>query len=203
MTRSKDKGKRKTYTKTKVDDLGRVCTNCGEYKPWDCYFTHKQKIHGHQEQCKVCVTSKLRDGREEILREHQRNYQREYKKRDPLRYKAGNIRGSLLRNCTKHGIDRDTTPSIEDIKKWLKDSEPYVCHYSSEKVTLRSMNIDHKQPVSRGGDNKLENLCICSASMNRAKGNMTEEEFVKLLEFIKGFEDGGKGILKRLKQTRF
>jgi len=194
---------RKRYTKTRVDNLGRVCTSCNEYKNWGEYFPHKQKVHGYQEQCKICVMKKLKSGRAEILREHQRNYQREYKKRDPLRYKAGNIRGALLRNCSKHDIDRDTTPSIDEIKKWLKNQEPYTCYYSGEKVTLKNMNIDHKQPVSRGGDNKLENLCVCSASMNRAKGNMTEEEFVKLLKFIESFEDGGKGILKRLRQTRF
>jgi len=189
--------------KTKVDNSGRVCTNCNTYKNWEEFFPHKQKKYGHQEQCKVCVMLKMKDGRHEVLKQNQRNYQREYKKKNPLRYRAGNIRGTLLRLCSKHGIDRDTTPTIDQIHDWLKSQQPYKCYYSGEPVKDKDINIDHKQPVSRGGDNKLDNLCVCSATMNRAKGNLTEFEFKELLKFISGWEDGGKGLLKRLRQTRF
>src|SRR6056297_1370256 len=95
--------------KTKVDNLGRVCTNCKTYKKWEHFFPHKQKKYGYQEQCKACVMAKLKNGRGEVLRQNQRNYQREYKKKNPLRYKASCIRGALLRHCKKHQIDRETT----------------------------------------------------------------------------------------------
>jgi 5-methylcytosine-specific restriction endonuclease McrA len=198
----KDKGVSRGF-KTYVDESGRVCTLCGDYKTWENFVPDKRKVTGRQSRCRPCARKETLRTRSENVKINQRNYQREYKKKNPLRYRAGNIRGTLLRACSKHGIDRQTTPTIDQIHDWLKSQQPYKCYYSGEPVKEKDMNIDHKQPISRGGDNKLDNLCVCSGAMNRAKGNLTEFEFKELLRFISGWEDGGKELLKRLRQTRF
>lgn len=65
------------------------------------------------------------------------------------------------------------------------------------------MTIDHKIPLQRGGTNSLDNLCLASASMNRAKGTLTHTEFIDLLALINTWEDKGKSLLTRLKQGHF
>jgi 5-methylcytosine-specific restriction endonuclease McrA len=37
--------------------------------------------------------------------------------------------------------------------------------------------LDHRHPISQGGRNTLDNLCLCCQKCNTAKGDMTEEEF--------------------------
>lgn len=39
-------------------------------------------------------------------------------------------------------------------------------------------HVDHKQPVSKGGTNALENLHFTCPTCNMRKGNMTHEEFI-------------------------
>jgi len=97
-----------------------------------------------------------------------------------------------------------TTPTREAIEAWLREQPlPLTCHYSDIKITLHNMHVDHRTPVARGGDNSLANLCLTSAHMNTAKGQMTEHEFKALLELISQWEDKGANLIKRLKQGHF
>jgi hypothetical protein len=62
---------------------------------------------------------------------------------------------------------------------------------------LLQPSIDHKQSIRYGFDNninpfeigRLENLCICSKSVNSSKSNMTEQEFMeRIKEITNGIE---------------
>jgi 5-methylcytosine-specific restriction endonuclease McrA len=63
------------------------------------------------------------------------------------------------------------------------------CYLSGEPINLlkRNYNFDHKVPVSRGGDNSLDNLGITHEVVNRMKTDLTPEELMewckKILEF--------------------
>lgn len=63
------------------------------------------------------------------------------------------------------------------------------CYLSGEPINLlkRNYNFDHKIPVSRGGDNSLDNLGISHEVVNRMKTDLTPEELMewckKILEF--------------------
>lgn len=76
-----------------------------------------------------------------------------------------------------------------------------TCHYSGEKITPAKSEIDHRTPVAKGGTNEFSNLCLSSPAMNKAKGDMTEEEFRSLLNLLSTFEDGGKTVLMRLRMA--
>lgn len=49
----------KTSTKTKVDALGRVCTNCLIFKQWEYYNGNSNGVNGKQSRCKQCCREYL------------------------------------------------------------------------------------------------------------------------------------------------
>lgn len=74
-----------------------------------------------------------------------------------------------------------TTFNVNDvINKFGNDPS---CYITGDKIDIykpRTYQFDHIIPVSRGGDNSLENLGICTRQANLAKSDMTYEE---LLDF--------------------
>lgn len=101
----------------------------------------------------------------------------------------------------RSGDNPEEVPTAKEFEEWLNSHQPVVCYYTKEPVVLRDLQVDHKLPRSRGGSDKLDNLCITSSGINRAKGNMTDSEFTQLLNLIWTWEDRGDTLLKRLKQA--
>lgn len=61
------------------------------------------------------------------------------------------------------------------------------CYLTGEPVDLnepRTYSFDHILPVSRGGDNSIDNLGIATKVVNQAKSNLTNEEFVELCKNV-------------------
>jgi len=78
------------------------------------------------------------------------------------------------------------TFNIDDVLE--KFGENTICYLSGEKINLyeKTYNFDHIIPVSRGGDNSLENLGITHEIVNYMKGNLMPDELLywckKILE---------------------
>jgi 5-methylcytosine-specific restriction endonuclease McrA len=188
--------------KTSLDDQGRTCTKCLEYKTWDNYFVSNKTKTGYQSECKKCRHDKRR-GRRDFDREKYcaKKQKQKVKKENPVLFKARGLRSRLLSRTKDPGI-KQTTPTIPELEKWLTRDQ-YICYYSGEVLTLDNLTVDHKTPIKRSGTNELSNLCICSNHMNTAKGTMTELEFTELLMLIRKWEDRGERLLRRLKQGYF
>ncbi len=58
----------------------------------------------------------------------------------------------------------------------------FACVYCLEPFDVRELSIDHKQPVSRGGTDEESNLVAACRRCNRAKGTMTYDEFMLILD---------------------
>ena len=185
--------------KTPFSDEGRECTSCGSFKPWEDFSVTTKSYTGRTSQCKACkkLGRKPRDIKKEKF--SAKANKARLKVSDPCLAKARLIRQSLLNRARKFPEIRQTTPLVADIKVWL-ESQELVCYYSKLAVSLWDMHIDHKVPPFRGGDNSLGNLCISSAKMNSSKGQMTEEEFLSLIELVSSWEDKGDKLLIRLRQ---
>lgn len=57
------------------------------------------------------------------------------------------------------------------------------CYLTGEPLDIydpKSIALDHKIPVSRGGQNTIDNLGICSYIANQSKAALTVEEFIEL-----------------------
>jgi 5-methylcytosine-specific restriction endonuclease McrA len=66
-----------------------------------------------------------------------------------------------------------TKDQIENIRKLQKDS----CAYCGKNLSGGG-EVDHKTPLSRGGDNYASNLALTCTPCNRDKHDKTEDEFV-------------------------
>lgn len=75
--------------------------------------------------------------------------------------------------------------SAEDVIN--KFGEKPICYLTGQEINIyqpRTYQFDHKIPRSRGGQNTLENLGICTKEANAAKHNKTPEEFIALCKKV-------------------
>ena len=87
--------------------------------------------------------------------------------------------------------------SEEEINAYfhLKEKEKIYCKYCQIELQLKSKydfaspSIDHKQPLSRHGKNKFDNISICCYRCNIVKGTLTSEEYSWLLEALSLIND--------------
>lgn len=116
---------------------------------------------------------------------------------DPVLLRARNLRASLLKRVGPEL--KLSTPTILNLEKWLRLPN-YICHYCLKEIVLEDAQVDHKTPISKGGGNMIENLCIACVDCNICKGEMKSEEYRELMEIVKIWEDGGKYLFTRLRR---
>lgn len=73
------------------------------------------------------------------------------------------------------------------------------CEYCDCKLNKTNFGVDHKMPLSRGGDTTDENLAYCCQQCNSAKGEMSHTEFHGLMNLVVTWEDKGKYIMRKLR----
>jgi CRISPR/Cas system Type II protein with McrA/HNH and RuvC-like nuclease domain len=74
-------------------------------------------------------------------------------------------------------MDKSVNDIVEEIK-----AKPY-CYLTGQQIDLtdpKSYELDHITPRSKGGLNELSNMGLASSAANRAKHDLTLEEFFKL-----------------------
>lgn len=77
------------------------------------------------------------------------------------------------------------TFTVEDVI--TKFGENPKCYLTGKPINIyepRTYEFDHKMPLSRGGESSLDNLGICTKQANRAKADMTPEEFIELCKQV-------------------
>jgi 5-methylcytosine-specific restriction endonuclease McrA len=86
---------------------------------------------------------------------------------------------SLLRRCARKKGITYTNETIATVRSYLFDNIPSHCPFTGEPLTKgENLHLDHIIPVSRGGEwISLDNLRWVSETYNRAKFDMTAEEF--------------------------
>jgi len=98
----------------------------------------------------------------------------------------------LMQNPEISGIEyQQGTLQGYEIREYLLEKFGRKCCYcSKENIPLE---IEHIIPKSRGGTNRVDNLCLSCRECNQKKGNMTAEEF--------GYPDIQKQVKQTLKDT--
>jgi CRISPR/Cas system Type II protein with McrA/HNH and RuvC-like nuclease domain len=93
-----------------------------------------------------------------------------------FKYAVGAFRKGGMESLTKDNKEHFNYKDV--IKKFGMNT---ICYLTGEKINLlkdKHYNFDHIIPVSRGGNNLIDNLGILHEIVNRMKFNLTNEEFI-------------------------
>lgn len=141
------------------------------------------------------IKTKLRD--RNAHREHARRSYYRMKYNDWESWKAQTICSSIRAKAKKLGIK---PMPIAEVRSWLYRVD-MVCRYCGVKLDQENFGVDHGQPLSRGGQNTVDNLVECCKACNMSKGAMTVKEYKDLLELINSWEDSGASLLSKLRYS--
>lgn len=172
-----------------MDEAQKACTHCGELKPLSEFSVLKKADDGLQKQCKACCRviqkrhrdrageayrrdraeymRRWRDANRERLREYYRQYYRDnadsrraytqiYFRANPDKNRAHRSRRRLRE------LGHETTPQDLAFMEILRSDPCSYCGAPTEE-------IDHIEPVYKGGTNAWENLTSACKSCNRSK----------------------------------
>lgn len=109
-----------------------------------------------------------------------------------ISYETCKFDTQLMQNPDISGVEyqQGTLMGYEVREYLLEKFNRKCCYCGKESVPLE---IEHITPKSRGGTNRIDNLCISCRMCNETKGTMTAEEF--------GHRDIQKQVEKTLKDT--
>lgn len=70
---------------------------------------------------------------------------------------------------------------VKDLAAWIEPRRGAPCPYCQRPA----FHVDHRAPLSRGGEHAFENLQMVCEVCNRAKGALTEAEFLEWISALK------------------
>jgi hypothetical protein len=73
--------------------------------------------------------------------------------------------------------------SRTDLAKLVHDQE-FRCALSGVVLEPACATLDHKMPVSLGGGHDIDNLQVVHDTVNRMKGTLSNEEFVRWCSLV-------------------
>ena len=78
---------------------------------------------------------------------------------------------------------------MDDLRTMLQ-KQNYQCALTGRELTPDNCVMDHITPLAGGGKHIKDNAQLVRAEVNRAKGQMSEDEFVRLCRDVVNFKDG-------------
>ena len=85
--------------------------------------------------------------------------------------------------CQTEKNERITQTNVMD----LLEEQEYRCALTCNELTPETASIDHKVPLARGGEHTIRNAQIVDWRVNRAKGTMTNNEFIAMCAEVARF----------------
>ena len=66
----------------------------------------------------------------------------------------------------------------------ILDRQEYRCAMTGEPLTPENTSLDHINPLRRGGNHSADNIQFVLPEINRMKGTMPREEFVRMCRLV-------------------
>lgn len=145
--------------------LTKECVKCGEIKPKSEFFKAKGKTDGYDNRCKECEKLRLRRERNMQPKVHRtpeeikiRKKLQKHKRR--FREQQGKIKPNEIRE--------------------LKIKQNNRCYWCSTSIA-KTYQIDHYEPLSKGGEHLIENIVLACPHCNMSKHDKDPIEFANKL----------------------
>ncbi|MBN1341567.1 MAG: HNH endonuclease [Phycisphaerae bacterium] len=71
----------------------------------------------------------------------------------------------------------------------LLEAQQYRCALTGRSLTPQTAALDHIVPVRFGGEHVIENAQVLHKDVNRAKGSLTNEEFIGMCREVVRWSD--------------
>jgi len=130
------------------------------------YVAHREHI--------LTQAQEYRESHREELKEYFRKY-------NPTRRKYKQMHE---RNRYAHKKGSNGTFTFKELNELFEQQEGF-CYYCGELLYSSfdkdGVHVDHKIPLSRGGQNDITNIALSCARCNLQKGTKTPEEFLKMV----------------------
>lgn len=163
------------------------CRNCNAARCRANYLANAQKRQEKAREYRCIHAEKVRQAKHLYYEKHAESiraakriqYQkhREAKLEYSLRYQRENPEYAVARNARYRArkLKNGGTYTPEDIRL-LQRSQNHKCWWCG-KLVSDDYHVDHRIPLSRGGSNNPENLCISCPSCNMSKGGRFPHEW--------------------------
>lgn len=176
-SRKRNAGKRAVEAK--------VCPSCLVVKPSDDFYKHSSRTDSLSYLCKVCDGNRVREAyrkNPEVGKQRARDWYIENRERALERDKVWKQRNpdKVYANNSKHRIRKLGTLTEWDLKQsaaWRKTISKMPCYYCGTTDPWLVYHVDHRIPVSKGGDDSWINLVRACESCNLSKSAKTDAEF--------------------------
>lgn len=96
----------------------------------------------------------------------------------------GAKRNELVEKASKKKKRKATSDGLME----LLNKQDMRCALSGIELTIDTSRLDHIVPVSAGGEDCIENLQWVHADVNRAKGVLSQSEFIKLCKRVAAYQ---------------
>lgn len=175
--------------------MDKVCTKCGECKPFEEYYKDKRHLTGRYSACKTCARKATQDWadkhpdmkRAALKRSLARPGNREKKNARDRRYSAANtativerVRNWREANPDKAQAERDRNSGPQCARRRARKRAALCecCQNEEAKADIRlvyglarklKMHVDHVRPLAKGGLHCLNNLQLLTPKENLRK----------------------------------
>lgn len=95
----------------------------------------------------------------------------------PSRDADGDAKPVIRRRRRRRG---DTTSVNSQAVLSLLEQQAFRCALTGRRLEPETAALDHVVPVSRGGEHRIDNTQVLERTVNRAKGTLTNGEFIAL-----------------------
>jgi 5-methylcytosine-specific restriction endonuclease McrA len=169
----------------KPGDTSKMCSKCREVKPLGEFSKNGWEPDGLNHYCRPCAVEHVRQWQKKNKR-RKRIYLRQYhldhreelnrKKREWYWTNRDEIQARrIVRRTGKNG------PLTGNDLKELFVKQSGRCYYCGVLLYQTKWEVDHMLPVSRGGGDSIDNLCVACVPCNHRKFTKTVAEFMEVL----------------------
>jgi len=78
-----------------------------------------------------------------------------------------------------------------------------ICEYCHKPIAPLDYSIDHKIPLNKGGTNDISNLHLICIKCNKVKGDLTDEQFKDLMNYLADKPEVYDTLYKRLRMANY